>query len=508
MTLHASIPTQARAQGQSLRSGVGYAFLSAVFFAAAVCFSHLHQGSLIIDGVRYAHISWLIAVKHDWLNLYDFFKDAPYHNKPPYLFWMVALSLQIFGFSSFAAKFPAVVFVFAALLLLWRLVARAYGIRAAFFALFLFCANRLFIRAVVDLNFEGMAVCGALCCMSAVLPELRGTPTRVRDSVLFAVGVFLLLASKPPYLVFIWFPVLCGYFSSRALLRVFLRPISLALLVGALVAGSAWMYLGPPTGMYQTAANQIVRPLSISHGYSFNLLFWLRGIFLELAPLSWVGLVAIYREYKSSRYGTPYLGTSERTFLIAWTLPALAIVAAIDFESRYLLIPFLSLCILGGRFLSISFPRFRARHHIRFCTAFGSACFVLFSLLNVPAHREYGVIALLRTLEPTLRAKTPICVGGSDALRSKPTRKRMLMLTELEFGSPIPTYVAETLGTSSAKTGDVVVVEDRCRAALEQVGSQFVEVAKGRGASLLRLRSELPDATRQTVDDHDFSDYH
>src|SRR6185295_17611533 len=114
--------------------------------------------------------------------------EAPYGNKPPLLLWLTALSMRAFGINSFAARLPAAVFVFLALLLLWNLVAQFYGPRAAFFSLLLFCANRIFGRAVVELNFEGMLLCGALCCMHGSILLLRGVQLKGAQWLWFGAG--------------------------------------------------------------------------------------------------------------------------------------------------------------------------------------------------------------------------------------------------------------------------------------------------------------------------------
>ena len=64
-----------------------------------------------IDAAQYASISREMAMGGSWLQVHDLGSD--YLDKPPFLFWISALSMKIFGINNFAYRFPS--FLFAVL---------------------------------------------------------------------------------------------------------------------------------------------------------------------------------------------------------------------------------------------------------------------------------------------------------------------------------------------------------------------------------------------------------
>ncbi|WP_022671357.1 ArnT family glycosyltransferase [Hippea alviniae] len=67
------------------------------------------------DSLNHATIAKHIVQSNDWLNLY--LNGYPYLKKPPFYFWLIALSFEIFGVSAFAARIPIALFgIFDAIL--------------------------------------------------------------------------------------------------------------------------------------------------------------------------------------------------------------------------------------------------------------------------------------------------------------------------------------------------------------------------------------------------------
>src|SRR5690606_28305294 len=55
---------------------------------------------------RYAEIARVMAQSGDWITPW-FSPGVPFWGKPPLSFWAQALSMKAFGFTEFAARFPA-----------------------------------------------------------------------------------------------------------------------------------------------------------------------------------------------------------------------------------------------------------------------------------------------------------------------------------------------------------------------------------------------------------------
>jgi 4-amino-4-deoxy-L-arabinose transferase-like glycosyltransferase len=60
-----------------------------------------------IDETRYLTVAWEMLLRHDWLAPLTV-NFAPYHHKPPLLFWMINVAWSVFGVSRWAATIPVV----------------------------------------------------------------------------------------------------------------------------------------------------------------------------------------------------------------------------------------------------------------------------------------------------------------------------------------------------------------------------------------------------------------
>jgi 4-amino-4-deoxy-L-arabinose transferase-like glycosyltransferase len=90
----------------------------------------INAGGLIIpilepDGSLYATISKTIAHTGDFINLRVEGRD--WLDKPHFPFWMAAISFRLLGVTSFAYKFPALLFWGAGAFYTWRLARSLYG---------------------------------------------------------------------------------------------------------------------------------------------------------------------------------------------------------------------------------------------------------------------------------------------------------------------------------------------------------------------------------------------
>jgi len=92
---------------------------------AAIHFTAVRVDVMDIDAAQYAEMSREMMESKNWLFLYDRGKD--YLDKPPFLFWVSALSMKIFGVSNFAYKLPSILFAFLSWFATYRLARRLYN---------------------------------------------------------------------------------------------------------------------------------------------------------------------------------------------------------------------------------------------------------------------------------------------------------------------------------------------------------------------------------------------
>ena len=77
-----------------------------------------------IDAAQYAGMSREMMLSGSYLQVFEFGKD--YLDKPPFLFWVSALSMKLFGVNNFAYKFPSFLFALFSLFSTYKLCALYY----------------------------------------------------------------------------------------------------------------------------------------------------------------------------------------------------------------------------------------------------------------------------------------------------------------------------------------------------------------------------------------------
>ena len=91
---------------------------------ALLYFSAIRVDTMDVDASQYAEMSREMAKSGDYLHLYD--RGMDYLDKPPFLFWVSSLSMQVFGVNNFGYKLPSILFALWALFALYKLTKLLY----------------------------------------------------------------------------------------------------------------------------------------------------------------------------------------------------------------------------------------------------------------------------------------------------------------------------------------------------------------------------------------------
>lgn len=466
------------------RAAIQHRWLVPALFAAVVCFSHIHQGSIAVDAIRYSAIASNILQTGDWINLYDRFTDSLYANKPPLLFWSLAGVFQTFGFSTFAAKFPAVLFTFILLLLVWHTARKLAGEAAGLWALLLLSVNRSFFRDLVELGFDGMAVCGAAFCLLAAVDFLENKTPRQHVWLLFSAGFLLILQSKPPYAAIAVFPVFVAVIYSGRLAEVLRdKGFWIALLLPCVVSGAWFAASG---GQYLAAAvdNQLAEPLRQSQSFTENMVRWLKGLVVDFAPVSLLGIYFAWTILRRERREEGRVSAVNFMYLVL-LLIAIPIILLIAQRSRYLWVPMLaavhfSAIGLSQRLRSVSVPAIK---QMLLALAF---IVVLLVLFGVRVHRQNALAEIVADVPSAERQDLCFCVDGNMAHRHKRMAKYSQLLLELEFGISARVFNASELAGAEGQ-GCIFAVESNCLRGLEQLNIPHKVVRQVRGAALVEM---------------------
>jgi 4-amino-4-deoxy-L-arabinose transferase-like glycosyltransferase len=97
-----------------------------IFIVLAVLyFTGLRVDMMEVDATQYAEISREMSRSGDYLHTYQY--NGDYLDKPPFLFWVSALSINVFGATNLGYKLPSILFALWALYATYRLARLLYN---------------------------------------------------------------------------------------------------------------------------------------------------------------------------------------------------------------------------------------------------------------------------------------------------------------------------------------------------------------------------------------------
>ena len=109
---------------------------------ALLYFSAINVDMMDIDATQYAEISREMASSKDFLHIYD--RGNNYLDKPPFLFWISALGIQLFGATNLGFKLPSILMALLAIYATYR------------FARLWYAENTARVAALVLATCQGM----------------------------------------------------------------------------------------------------------------------------------------------------------------------------------------------------------------------------------------------------------------------------------------------------------------------------------------------------------------
>lgn len=137
-------------KGISSANGTDFKLLMAL--AVLVNFSGLFVTIMGPDGALYASIAKTMAQHNDYIHLFAEGRD--WLDKPHFPFWMAALSFQLFGYSGWAYKLPAVLFLMMGAVYTYRLAKLLYNEQVAWWATAILLTAEHIIISNTDVRAE------------------------------------------------------------------------------------------------------------------------------------------------------------------------------------------------------------------------------------------------------------------------------------------------------------------------------------------------------------------
>lgn len=107
-----------------------------------------------VDAAQYASMSREMLQRGDYLHLYDLGKD--YLDKPPFLIWISALSMKIFGINNFAYRFPSFLFSILSLYSTYKFCRLYYNTRISILAAIILGSSQAFFLMNHDVRTDSI----------------------------------------------------------------------------------------------------------------------------------------------------------------------------------------------------------------------------------------------------------------------------------------------------------------------------------------------------------------
>ena len=146
------------------------------------------------DSGKYASIAKEIFTNGNWLNLT--IHGEPYLQKPPFMFWLSAISFKIFGISNFSFKFPLFLFSMAGLYFVYRLGKSLYNAKIGIISAVLLLFSEYFLLYNMDIHTDTLLMPLTTFSIWQLSEFIRKNKTRYILGA--ATGIGLAMLTKGP----------------------------------------------------------------------------------------------------------------------------------------------------------------------------------------------------------------------------------------------------------------------------------------------------------------------
>lgn len=314
-------------------------YLLILFVAAA-----LLRPLLPIDETRYLSVAWEMHLRQSWLDPLTM-NFAPYHHKPPMLFWLINLSWSLFGISREAAMVPVFVSAFTVVMLTAVLARRLFPAQARGMSRvhLLMIGSLPFLIYSTLMMFDIMmtvVVLGVLLCLWAyggsrrpylvpLAALLLGLGVLVKGPVAYLYVIFPMLLAP------LWLPhrerLLSWYLGILFIILLSIIPVLFWLVPMLKNAEPDFVYWL----LWEQTAGRVAGKFSAAHVRPFY-------FYLPLVPLMavpWLFFPALWRNLKT--FKTALSAEPGLRFILCWIVPVFVSFCMISGKQPHYMVPLL-----------------------------------------------------------------------------------------------------------------------------------------------------------------------
>lgn len=146
------------------------------------------------DSGKYATVAKEIFLNSNWFNITVC--GEPYLQKPPFMFWLSAISFHIFGISNFSFKLPLLLFSLAGVYFTYRVGKSLYNSRIGFLSAILLVFSEYFLLYTMDIHTDTILMPLVIFSIWQLCDYVKNK--RILNLVGAAIGIGLAMLTKGP----------------------------------------------------------------------------------------------------------------------------------------------------------------------------------------------------------------------------------------------------------------------------------------------------------------------
>ena len=191
-----------------------------------------------VDAAQYASMSREMLRSGSYLHVYD--TGIEYLDKPPFLFWISAVSMKIFGINNFAYRLPSFLFSLLAIFSTFKLTKIFYNEKTAWLSALILATSQGFFLMNHDVRTDTML----MGCVAFSVWQLAAwyQTNKMLHFILGSVGIGLGMMTKGPIALLVPCFGFFSHFVLRRNFKAFLKweYILAVLIIGILLIPMSW----------------------------------------------------------------------------------------------------------------------------------------------------------------------------------------------------------------------------------------------------------------------------
>ncbi|MEX1189940.1 MAG: glycosyltransferase family 39 protein [Bacteroidia bacterium] len=124
-----------------------------------------------VDAAQYASMGREMLENGDFLHVYD--RGNEYLDKPPFIFWITAISYSIFGVSNFAFKLPAILFAILGIFSVFRFTKLWYDRETGILAALILATSQGYFHFTNDVRTDVYLTNSVIACVWMLSEQLK-----------------------------------------------------------------------------------------------------------------------------------------------------------------------------------------------------------------------------------------------------------------------------------------------------------------------------------------------